>query len=85
MKFLTLEEWSKKNYASDYPSIQTLQRWARNGNFYPAAEKHGRSYRVKEDAIYINPRIFTLRNYNGNENQLITKIMKEAVITARKK
>lgn len=85
MKFLTLEEWSQKNYASDYPSIQTLQRWARNGNFYPGAEKHGRSYRVKEDAIYINPRTFILRNHESKTNPLIAQIMKESAVSGRKK
>ncbi|MFC0225638.1 excisionase [Serratia aquatilis] len=55
-KFLTLEEWCNETYSVETrPSIQTLQRWARNGNIYPAPEKHGRRYRVKPDAIYINP------------------------------
>ncbi|ENG1466260.1 TPA: excisionase [Yersinia enterocolitica] len=59
-KLLTLEEWCDETYKTDKPTIQTLQRWARNGNFYPAAEKHGRQYRVKPNAIYIDPKDFNL-------------------------
>ncbi|HEI6819348.1 TPA: excisionase, partial [Yersinia enterocolitica] len=44
-KLMTLTEWCDETYTTDKPTIQTLQRWARNGNFYPAAEKHGRQYR----------------------------------------
>lgn len=60
VKFLTLEEWSHKVYSSDFPTKQTLQRWARAGYIYPAPEKHGRVYRVREDAIYINPKNYRL-------------------------
>ncbi|MBE0150239.1 excisionase [Serratia fonticola] len=60
VKFLTLEEWSHKVYSSDFPTKQTLQRWARGGYIYPAPEKHGRVYRVREDAIYINPKNYRL-------------------------
>ncbi|HHQ6627291.1 TPA: excisionase [Serratia fonticola] len=60
VKFLTLEEWSHKVYSSDFPTKQTLQRWARGGYIYPTPEKHGRVYRVREDAIYINPKNYRL-------------------------
>ncbi|VEI18948.1 Excisionase-like protein [Serratia plymuthica] len=53
--FLTLEEWCNGIYPGKKPSLQTLQRWARNGNFYPAAEKHGKQYRLVPGAIYIDP------------------------------
>lgn len=53
-KFLTLEEWSSETYEGKQPTLQTLQRWARNGNIYPAPEKHGREYRVRPDACYIS-------------------------------
>lgn len=59
-KLLTLEEWSKETYKSKQPSIKTLRRWARNGNIYPAPEKHGREYRVQPEAIYIQPKSFNL-------------------------
>ncbi|HFI5334011.1 TPA: excisionase [Serratia liquefaciens] len=59
-KLLTLEEWSEKTYESKQPSIKTLRRWARSGNIYPAPEKHGREYRVKPNAIYIQPKSFNL-------------------------
>ncbi|MGP2880587.1 excisionase [Serratia marcescens] len=50
----------KKTYESKQPSIKTLRRWARRGNIYPAPEKHGREYRVKPNAIYIQPKSFNL-------------------------
>ncbi|AHG22156.1 excisionase [Chania multitudinisentens RB-25] len=59
-QLLTLEEWGTKTYKSKPPSIKTLRRWARNGNIYPAPEKHGREYRVQENAIYIKPKSFQL-------------------------
>ncbi|MDN0124411.1 excisionase [Yersinia aleksiciae] len=59
-KLLTLEEWCDETYKTDKPTIQTLQRWARNGNIYPVPEKHGKRYRVKPNAIYIDPKDFNL-------------------------
>ncbi|WP_145494298.1 excisionase [Yersinia bercovieri] len=59
-KLLTLEEWCDETYKTNKPKIQTLQRWARNGNIYPAPEKHGKRYRVKPNAIYIDPKDFNL-------------------------
>ncbi|QKJ87466.1 Excisionase [Paramixta manurensis] len=53
MSWLTLDEWCEENYPGKKPSHQTLMRWARNGNLYPPAEKHGREYRVKPETIYI--------------------------------
>lgn len=57
---LTLEEWCNEIYPGKKPSRQTLQRWARNGNFYPAAEKEGREYRLTPGTIYINPKDLNL-------------------------
>lgn len=54
-KLLTLEEWCESVYESYKPNIQTLWRWARNGNFYPPAEKHGKRYMLKPGTIYIKP------------------------------
>ncbi|HIB8304944.1 TPA: excisionase [Serratia marcescens] len=59
-KWMTLEEWRDDNYTDKKPSIQTLWRWARNGNFYPPAEKHGKQYRLTPGTIYINPKDFNL-------------------------
>jgi len=83
VKLLTLEEWANRTYSDNLPSIKTLRRWARNGNFYPAPEKHGRTYRIREDAIYINPRSFTLARklyteaQKENANPLLVRIMSE--------
>lgn len=59
-KLLTLEEWAEETYRSKQPKPQTLQRWARGGNIYPAPEKHGREYRVQPGAIYIRPKSYRL-------------------------
>ncbi|MBM1296102.1 excisionase [Serratia nematodiphila] len=59
-KLLTLEKWSEKIYESKQPSIKTLRRCARSGNIYPAPENHGREYRVKPSAIYIQSKSFNL-------------------------
>ncbi|MFA3779251.1 excisionase [Yersinia sp. 1652 StPb PI] len=59
-KLLTLEEWAEETYHSKQPTPQTLQRWARGGNIYPAPEKHGREYRVQPCAIYIQPKSYRL-------------------------
>lgn len=60
-KLLTLEEWCDDTYTDGAkPTLQTLQRWARNGNIYPAPEKHGKKYCVKPGAIYINPNDLSL-------------------------
>ncbi|MHA3514122.1 excisionase [Yersinia enterocolitica] len=55
-KLMTLTEWCDETYTTDKPTIQTLQRWARNGNFYPAAEKHGRQYRVRLVPFIYSPK-----------------------------
>lgn len=65
MKLLTLEEWSEKTYEGKRPTLQTLQRWARNGNLYPAPQKHGKEYRVREDAIYIDPKKRVMTNVSS--------------------
>jgi hypothetical protein len=79
MKLLTLEEWSEKTYEGKRPTLQTLQRWARNGNLYPAPQKHGKEYRVREDAIYINPGDYgisrqIIRNNPGFNTGIVRRI-----------
>lgn len=60
-KLITLNEWRYLRYSKDsLPTIQTLQRWARAGKIYPTPEKHGREYRVSEDAVFINPKDYKL-------------------------
>jgi hypothetical protein len=59
-KKLTLEEWCDETYSGKKPKLQTLWRWARNGNFYPPAEKHGKQYWLTPGTIYINPNDLTL-------------------------
>lgn len=52
---IRLEEWLKRTYGEQKPSLLTARRWARSGNIYPAPEKHGRAYYVRPDARYIDP------------------------------
>lgn len=59
-KKLTLEEWCNETYPGKKPTLQTLWRWARNGNFYPPAEKEGKQYQLTPGTIYINPNDLTL-------------------------
>ena len=54
-KLLTLTEWAEKVYGDNPPSLQTLQRWARDCRIYPTPEKQGRCYYVLESARYIDP------------------------------
>ncbi|QHM71328.1 excisionase [Mixta intestinalis] len=51
---ITLTEWADNHYTTP-PNINTLRRWARNGNFYPPPEKHGRQYYIDPNAIYVKP------------------------------
>ena len=51
MTWLTLEDWDAQNYTKPH-SIVTLRRWAQNNKFSPPAEKHGRDWMVKADAVY---------------------------------
>lgn len=79
-KLITLTEWCEQHYKDKLPTIQTLQRWARAGKIYPAPEKHGREYRVREDAVYINPNDYQtsrkiLAQQNGFNSDLVRKII----------
>lgn len=55
MQLITLEAWLERHYAEPRPSIYTARRWAKRGHITPRPQKHGRSYRVREDAVYRNP------------------------------
>ncbi|MEL4885675.1 excisionase [Pectobacterium betavasculorum] len=79
-KLITLNEWCERNYSGNQPTIQTLQRWARAGKIYPAPEKHGREYRVNEDAVFINPKDYKLSRRiiagsKGFNSELVRKII----------
>ncbi|MEI7375629.1 excisionase [Dickeya chrysanthemi] len=78
-KLLTLEEWRERKYSDKPPTIQTLQRWARAGKIYPAPEKHGREYRVNEDAIYINPKSFSLAKKMVQDNPALSPLMEKVI------
>lgn len=54
-KLLTLESWAALRYPDDPPSIHMLRRWAREGRIQPQPVRHGRKYRVLEDAEYFDP------------------------------
>ncbi|AUW39935.1 excisionase [Serratia liquefaciens] len=83
-KLLTLEEWSEKTYESKQPSIKTLRRWARSGNIYPAPEKHGREYRVKPNAIYIQPKSFNLARALQKTGEIEVPTLIERIINGEK-
>lgn len=46
---ITLPEWDKATYSRPH-HINTLRKWAKQGRFSPAAEKHGREWLVPEGA-----------------------------------
>lgn len=54
-KLITLEAWLTATYGENGPSILTARRWCRDGNIWPAPEKHGRAYYLRPDARYIDP------------------------------
>lgn len=59
-KLITLEAWAAIRYGAGAPNRDTLRRWARDGKIYPAPEKNGRSYFVRESARYVE-------NYNDTD------------------
>ncbi|MGN7975430.1 MULTISPECIES: excisionase [Serratia] len=83
MKLLTLEEWANRTYSDSLPSIKTLRRWARNGNFYPAPEKHGRTYRIREDAIYINPKNYRLSKQIVADNAMVLSPLMDRLLNGK--
>lgn len=50
IQLLTLEEWAAEKYRSAPPDVSTLRRYVNHNLFSPAAVKHGRLWRVREDA-----------------------------------
>lgn len=49
MKRIPLPTWAAANY-SPPPSLWVLRKWARNGEIWPAPERVGRDWYVREDA-----------------------------------
>lgn len=49
---ITLEAWRTAEYGNDGPTMDTVRRWAREGNIQPPPEKHGRTYYVCPSARY---------------------------------
>jgi len=50
MQKVTLAEWAAARYKTTPPSLFTLRRWAREGQFWPPASRDGKSYYVNENA-----------------------------------
>ncbi|SFF14962.1 excisionase [Phytobacter sp. V91] len=50
LQLMTLDEWAAAKYRSNPPSTDTLRRYAKQNMFSPPATKHGRFWRVREDA-----------------------------------
>ena len=50
IQMLTLKEWAAEKYRSNPPATNTLRLYAKQNRFSPPAMKHGRSWRVREDA-----------------------------------
>ncbi|WP_142475216.1 excisionase [Klebsiella oxytoca] len=59
-KLLNLQEWATEVYTTP-PPLSTLRRWTREGRIYPAPELHGKQYKVRPDAIYVDPRKKNMR------------------------
>ncbi|MGM5531627.1 excisionase [Mixta calida] len=54
-KLMNLQEWASATYTQP-PSLSTLRRWVREGRIYPCPELHGKEYKLKPDAVYVDPR-----------------------------
>lgn len=55
-KYVTLEQWARTHYDPP-PHPNTLRKWAKDGYIQPAPQKHGRVFRVREDAVYQDYRV----------------------------
>ncbi|WP_275376462.1 excisionase [Xenorhabdus bovienii] len=75
MQMLTLDEWANDRYRSRPPSLSTLQRYARNGHFYPPAQKEGGIWRVREDAELIGS--LATPTINRSDNPKLQRILSD--------
>ena len=53
-KLLTLETWASMRYPDSTPTIRTLRRWVKEGRIQPQPIRHGKLYRVRDDAQYFD-------------------------------
>ncbi len=75
MQMLTLEEWASERYRSHHSKLNTLQRYARNGHFYPPARKEGGIWRVREDAELVGD--LTKPFIDKNDNPTLQRILND--------
>jgi predicted site-specific integrase-resolvase len=54
-KLLTLETWAALRYPDHTPSIRVLRAWVKAGKIQPQPIRHGKYYRVREDAKFYDP------------------------------
>lgn len=54
-ELISLDKWASRVYGDDMPHMNTLRRWAAEGRIYPRPRKHGRAYKVRPDAVYVDP------------------------------
>lgn len=54
LSLITLDDWLARTYGGKV-SIHTARRWCRERRIFPAPEKHGRTYFVRQDARYTAP------------------------------
>ena len=52
-KLIPLAMWAARRY-DPAPSERTLRRWRADGKIFPRPQKHGKGYRVPENAQYID-------------------------------
>ncbi|TNV22862.1 excisionase [Buttiauxella sp. B2] len=83
-KYVSLITWAGMYYENP-PSRDTLRRWARNGNIYPAPELQGREYLVLPEAFYIKPNKCAIRLEQhqpngriGRKSSLLEKLINES-------
>lgn len=53
-QLLTLETWAAMRYPDCTPTIRTLRAWVKAGKIQPQPIRHGKYYRVREDAMYFD-------------------------------
>lgn len=53
-KYIPIATWAARRYDPP-PSKHTLRMWCRTGRITPAPEIVGREYRVREDAVLLQP------------------------------
>jgi hypothetical protein len=80
-QMLTLEEWAAEKYRSHPPCLTTLQKYAKNRMFSPPAEKHGRRWRVREDAEIVG--ILSHPEIKKSDSPLLRRILSDGCETEK--